>query len=342
MNARERFVAALDYDQPDRLPVVYHPCTAGLYVHGQPLADLLTAHPPDNPISFEHLPGPPAEAVDAQGRYHEFRVDGWGAEWEYLIFGVAGHPSRYPVTNWAQSDSYQLPAVPACSGPEFEAARAWLDEQKRSWFLSGGGISLFERLHAISPLEDLLLAIGLSEPGLLAFLERLEVYWHACLDRDLALGHDAIWFGDDWGTQTGPIISPAAFDRLFAPIYARLFARVKAAGARVFFHSCGAQGPIFDRLLELGIDLIWPQIGWFEADPARIEACRDRGVAFYVHPDRQRLVPLGRPDEIRAEMRRYGELGRRLGGGVVFYVEIENDAPWANAMALVEGISAAR
>ena len=342
MTPRERFQAALDYTRPDHAPVVYHPCTAGLHVLGQPLLDLLRAHPSDNPIAFDHLPAPPADAVDEQGRYHEFRVDGWGAEWEYLIFGVAGHPSRYPIVDWAQAEAYTLPAVPPSSGADFEAARAWLSTQQQHYLMPGGGISLFERLHAISPLETLLTAIGLREPGLMAFLERLEAYWQACLDRDLALGHDAIWFGDDWGTQTGPIISPAAFDRLFAPIYARLFARVKAAGARVFFHSCGALGPIFDRLLDLGIDLIWPQIGWFEQDPTRIEACAARRVAFYVHPDRQRLVPLGTPDEIRAEMRRYADLGRRLGGGVVFYVEIENDAPWANVVALVEGIDAAR
>jgi hypothetical protein len=35
-------------------------------------------------------------------------------------------------------------------------------------------------------------------------------------------------------------------------------------------------------------------------------------------------------------------LGRRLGGGVIFYVEIENDAPWANVEALVESIDAER
>lgn len=334
MTERERFVAALDYAAPDRLPVVYHPCTAGLYRHGQPLADLLRAHPSDNPIGFDTLPAPPAEAIDADGRYHEFITDGWGVENEYLIYGIAGHPSRQPIGDWSRSDDYALPQPPS--------GRAEPIGGRDRWFIAGGGVSIFERLHALSPFEELLMAVATREPGLLAFLERLEAYWSACIAHDLARGVDAVWFGDDWGTQTGPIIAPAAFDALFAPIYERLFTQIKAAGARVFFHSCGALGTLWDRLLDLGIDLIWPQIGWFEADPARIAACRERDVAFYVHPDRQRLVPLGTPEQIRAEMRRYGDLGRSLGGGVIFYVEIENDAPWDNCVALVEGIAASR
>jgi hypothetical protein len=342
MTKRQRFLAALTYSTPDRLPVIYHPCTAGLHVHGRKLADLLAAHPPDNPITFDDLPAPPADAIDSSGRYHEFLTDGWGTEWQYLIFGIAGHPSRYPINDWAEADAYVLPPEPVSEGPDFEVARDALAAQKAEYFMAGGGAAIFERLHGVAALDETLLALGLGEPGLMRFLARLEAYWAACIDHWLALGIDAVWFGDDWGTQNGPIVSPALFDRVFAPVYERLFARIKAGGARVFFHSCGALGPIFDRLLDLGIDLLWPQIGWFEQDPARIEACRERGVSFYVHPDRQRLVPLGTPAEIRAEMRRYAELGRRMGGGVVFYVEIENDAPWANVEALIESIDAER
>lgn len=77
---------------------------------------------------------------------------------------------------------------------------------------------------------------------------------------------------------------------------------------------------------------------WFESNPAHLAACRERKVGFYVHPDRQRLIPLGTPAEIRAEIRRYADLGRRLGGGAIFYVEIENDAPLAHVVALLEAI----
>jgi hypothetical protein len=342
MTSRERFFRTLNYDQPDRLPVVIHASTAGLYVHGQKLLELFRQYPPDHPAAFDTLPAPPSTAFDAQGRYHERKTDDWGVEWEYLIFGIAGHPSRYPIADWEQADAYAFPGLWPTTGPDFERPRAELQRNKAQYFMAGGGISIFEKLHALHPMDGLLLALASEEPGLFRFLERLERHWNDIIDYHLALGYDAIWFGDDWGTQTAPIISPAMFRDIFRPIYKRLFARVKAGGARVFFHSCGALGPIFDELLDLGIDLIWPQIRWFESDPARIAACRERKVGFYVHPDRQRLIPLGTPAEIRAEIRRYADLGRRLGGGVVFYVEIENDAPFENVAALMEAIGEGR
>jgi len=58
----------------------------------------------------------------------------------------------------------------------------------------------------------------------------------------------------------------------------------------------------------------------------------------YAYPDRQKLIPLGTPAEIRGTIRRYAELGRQMGGGVIFYVEIENDAPFENVRALIEAI----
>lgn len=338
MLPRERFLRTLSYAGPDRLPVVYHPSPAGLHVHGQKLLDLFQRFPPDNPIEFHDLPTPDPEAVAPDGSYRELQTDAWGTVWEHLIFGVAGHPYTYPIPDWKSIDALVFPPTPLPKGPTFEEERARLRLQKERFLTTGGGISIFERLHALRPIDDILMALADGDRGLTRLLERLEAYWTEVIGYQIALGVDAIWFGDDWGTQTAPIISPTLFRNVFRPIYARLFDLVKSAGARVFFHSCGDLGPIFDDLLDLGIDLIWPQISWFEANPHRMALCRERRVAFYVHPDRQRLVPLGTPNAIRAEMRRYAELGHSLNGGVIFYVEIENDAPFENIRTLIESI----
>jgi len=115
-------------------------------------------------------------------------------------------------------------------------------------------------------------------------------------------------------------------------------APVKAAGRRVFFHTCGFLGGIFDELLDLGIDGMWPQIGLFDSDSRYAEMCRERKIAIYVHPDRQRLIPFGTPQEIDAAIRAYAEKYRRMNGGGIFHVEMENDAPWENVEALVRAI----
>ncbi len=332
MTPRERMRRAIGYDDPDRLPVVYHPSPAGLHVHGERLLELFRRYPPDNRISFTGIPGTDVP-VDGDGRYHEFLTDDWGTVWEHRIYGIAGHPYRYPIPDLERCDEYRFPDPPPVSRSDPEP-----DRDPR-YFEASGTVSIFERLHALHPMDGVLLALAERDPAVLRLLARLEAYWRRRIDGFLASGADAVWFGDDWGAQTGPLVSPAMFREVFAPVYERLFARVTQGGARVFFHSCGALGAIFDDLLALGIDLIWPQIRWFESDPERLELCRDRGVAFYVHPDRQELIPRGTPDAIRAEIRRYADRGREMGGGVVFYVEIENDAPFENVGALIESIA---
>jgi len=338
LTPRERILRTLAYDKPDRLPVIYSPSAAGLYVHGRKLLDLFAHYPSDNSIAQAEVVYPPAETIDAAGRYHELKTDAWGTEWEYLIFGVAGHPWRYPINDWARADAFRFPELPAETGAEFEKHRAAVREKQQRYFVCEGWVSIFERLHALHPMDGLLMALATGEPGLLRFLDRLEHYWNQMIDYYLAVGLHAIWFADDWGTQQTSIISPEMFREIFRPMYARMFARVKQGGGRVFFHSCGYLGPIFDELLDLGIDLIWPQIGWFEGEPERMAMCKEREVAFYVHPDRQKLIPLGTPREIRDEIKRYAKLGHKLGGGMIFHVEMENDAPFENVKALVEAI----
>jgi len=60
---RERMLRAFDFANPDRLPVYYHPSTAGLQVHGQKLLDLFRAYPPDNDLEFDGLPQPDPAGV---------------------------------------------------------------------------------------------------------------------------------------------------------------------------------------------------------------------------------------------------------------------------------------
>jgi hypothetical protein len=201
-----------------------------------------------------------------------------------------------------------------------------------------GWISLFERLHALRPMDEVLVDLASRDPDLLAFLDRLTEYWHEVIDYLLDTGVDVVMFGDDWGTQSAPIVSPALFRDLFRPRYAEPMGRVHRAGRRVFLHCCGQVGPLLEDFIELGIDGYWPQIGCYDLDELA-PRFRDHGVAMYLHPDRQRLVPHGRPEEIEAVIGAYAERYHALGGGGIFYVELENDVPWENARTLIESIA---
>ena len=327
---------AFDFGNPDRLPVYYHASTAGLYVHGRKLLDLFQAYPPDNAATFDAIPQPPKEARDSEGRYHELKADEFGTVWEHRIFGVAGHPLRYALQSW--SAPLPFPALPAPGSTEFEAARKTIAEQKRNYLTFGGWISLFEKLHALRPFEEVLMDLADGSRALLAFLDRLVEYRHRQIEQHLGAGTDVLVLGDDWGTQTGLLISPAIFRRVFKPRIGELIAHARSGGARVLYHTCGAAQPLYQDLVESGINALWHQSGLYGPESFARAAAENRTLLF-LHPDRQYLVPRGTPDEIRNTIRRYRDIHMRLGGGAVFYVEIENDAPFENVEALVKAVN---
>src|SRR5450759_2319761 len=67
---------------------------------------------------------------------------------------------------------------------------------------------------------------------------------------------DAVAFFDDWGTQKGMIISPAAWRRFFKPRYLHQFALAHRLGLKVYFHCCGYYPQIIPDLIEIGVDML--------------------------------------------------------------------------------------
>ena len=337
MTSRQRMLDALNYNHPDRIPVVYHPSPAGLLAHGQKLLDLFNQHPPDNPVNFDRLPELKPGTVDANGRYHEVRTDEWGTTWEWLIYGLYGHPKGFPLANLAAAQDYVFPPAPDIGDASFLADRARVELEKRDYFVISGGVTIFEKLCALRPMDELLVDLLTGDPALLGVLDRLVDHMLRVVKYQLALGVDGIFFGDDWGTQNAPIVSPKLFREVFKPRYRALMEPIQRAGCQVCFHSCGSLGELFDDLLDLGIDVFWPQILRYDEETlARI--CKEHRVTIYLHPDRQRLIPLGTPAEIEARIAAYAERYHALGGGCIFYVEIENDAPFENVKALIESV----
>ena len=338
-NSRQRMLDTFNYTNPDRIPVVYHPSRAGLYVHGQKLIDLFNSYPPDNPIRFDTIPFPASNAFEANGDYHEIIVDEWGTGWEYRIFGIAGHPKTYPFASWKEGhDIYKFPEVPVINSTTFNDDKRTTLINKEKYLIFNCWISIFERLHALRPIDEMLMDLLIGEENALAFINRLVDYWMKVIDYNIAIGTDVFVFGDDWGSQSSTLTSPELFREIFTPLYQKLFKKIIDAGCLVFLHCCGHMGELLDDFIELGIRGLWPQIKLYEHDESFIKKCRDNKIAVYIHPDRQQLIPLGTPQQISDYIKQTAAKYKKLGGGGIFYVEIENDAPFENVKALIESI----
>jgi uroporphyrinogen decarboxylase len=329
---------AIEFSGPDRIPLFYHKSGAGLFRHGRKLQDLFRRYPPDNAVSFDVIPTPAPGTIRPDGSYLLRTTDEWGTVWEDRVIGLQGQPCEHPIHSLDEIERYKLPAPPACSGPAFEAERAAVRQLKNDYLVFDGWILLFERLQELMPAEEAFVNIGLEERPFLDLLDRITEYNMQAVRSMLTKGADVIFFGDDWASQQGPIISPDQFRRLFRPRLQPLFDAIRAAGAKVLIHCCGQMGALFDEFVEMRFDCIWHQVNRYEAQEFA-DRCRRRKVAAFIHPDRQDLIPRGTPDQIRRYIRRYADIYHRLNGGGVFYVEIENDAPFENAEALITAVN---
>ena len=148
------------------------------------------------------------------------------------------------------------------------------------------------------------------------------------------------WMGDDWGMQTGPIMSPAVFRTVFKPRYRRLTDLVKSkTKAKVCLHTCGATYWILQDLIDAGIDVVHPlqPTAKGNEDPVRLK--RDYGdrLSFYSNIANTTILPHGKPEEVAQEVRRK-IAALAPGGGYVFSGghNLQADVPPANIVALFD------
>ena len=151
---------------------------------------------------------------------------------------------------------------------------------------------------------------------------------------------DVVGEADDLGGQDRPLFSPATYRSLVKPLHRELFAFLRArTAAKVFFHTCGAVRDLVPDLVEIGIDILNPvQVSAAGMDGAALKREFGRDLAFWGGGvDTQRILGLGTPDEVRAEVRRrIADL--RDGGGFVFAAvhNIQPNVPAANLVAMWE------
>jgi len=147
---------------------------------------------------------------------------------------------------------------------------------------------------------------------------------------------------DDFGTQTGLMISPAIFHEFYRPHMVRATELASSFGFIVFHHDDGAIRPLIPDLLETGIDVLNP-VQWRcpGMDPTELKDSFGEQICFHGGIDNQHVMPFGTPDDVRAEVAdNMGTLGRDGTGYIVAPCHnLQLNTPVENILALYETAS---
>ncbi|MCS7223339.1 MAG: hypothetical protein NZ959_02080 [Armatimonadetes bacterium] len=327
MTSRERVIAAIRFEGPDRIPFHHAVFPGALWRHGQKLVDLLNSLPDDFGNNSFTIPPKP----EGEGLFQTF-TDEWGSQWVMLKGYTTGEVKKPALEDWGRLKDYRLPPHP----PEthFAGFRARLEAGNHSWFSLGSGGTLFERLQFLRGTENLLIDLAEDRSELHELADRIVKWNKGLIEKYLKAGADGIAFADDWGAQNRLLISPQKWRSFFKPRYQILFDLVKDAGRFIFFHTDGWTVDIWDDFIEMGVDVLNPQHPLFPKEV--IEKKLAGRVCVRSDLDRQKILPFGTPEEVREHVRETVELFGRFNGGLILHGEVGPDLPFENIVAMYQ------
>ena len=185
--------------------------------------------------------------------------DSWGCVWENSEEGLQGLVKISPLSDWSKLKNY-IPPNPDLSSEwgsiNWEIIKNSLKYLKKTEFLLGAQVRLWERLHFLRGYENVMLDLAENSEELLSLVNIITDYNIKYIKNWLKTGVDGISFSDDWGSQESLMINPNQWRKIFKPCYKRMFDAVRSEGKQVFFHSDGNIVEIIKDIIQIGATII--------------------------------------------------------------------------------------
>jgi uroporphyrinogen decarboxylase len=149
---------------------------------------------------------------------------------------------------------------------------------------------------------------------------------------------DVFMMGDDVGMQTGPLLSLEMWRRYFKEGFKTYIDIAHQYGVPVMYHTCGDVKQFIPDFIECGLDILQSlQPHATNMDIKQLKKEFGKRISFQGGMDIQHILPLGTVEEVR-QMVRYAMDSAKEGGGYIICTahNIQVDTPIQNIVALFE------
>lgn len=345
MNSYERVVCCLEHEPADRLPLdgTFHPeVWERLEAHfgtkrRDEIRDALG-------LDFQHAGMGPSEAFKARatatrrGLYVIHPDGSWEDEWGVrILYDRQERYYRFTYQPLAEDDALATYQFPDLDAPGRFRTRTAPGPKEHP--LICGISNLFKLTWHLRGLDRMLMDIVGNVDYAEALLDRA-LAWNLDLVRRLAaIGVDVLGCVGDISMQTGMMMSPAVWRRLFKPREAQVVAEAKRAGIRYcYFHTDGNPTAILDDLVEIGFDMLDP-VQPEAVDPAEIKRRYGKRLTLHGVVSAQQTLPFGSVADVRAEvLQRIRTCG--YDGGLIIAGNnvVQPDVPLENVLAMYDTV----
>ena len=375
MSPRERVLAAIHHEQPDRVPIIigtsnttsmkikpYRRLKEMLgvqakdrYIYDWP--ELGTAAPDE--IILERLHGDARGVLDrfpehVYQRNHKRPpgtpfYDDWDTGSTEIQPGV-WFPSIHPLADATTIDAIENYPWPDMDDPTRvahvrEQAQKLAEENRYAIIATPWLLFPLERAFAMQGMDKFLLNLALHPDFAGALLKKHAELCKQLMGnflRELGDNVDIIKIGDDLGMQDRLMISPKMYRKILKPIHADYIAFIKErTRAKVFFHTDGDVFDLIEDFIEIGVDILNPiqTSAGKMADLPELKRRFGKEIVFCGAIDTQRILPHGTPEEVKLEVRRVIEILGPGGGYMVASVHtIMDEVPAENILAMVDAV----
>jgi uroporphyrinogen decarboxylase len=356
MESRERFLATIRREVPDRPPLYlsFTPqmaqkvCDAEGFAYEEPIDSFLSTR-------ISHMGLCTALGADAIGiaatppdiSPTTTSTDGlitneWGMMFRNA--GLYNEFSSFPLAHAETlADIEKYPFFEPNDPSRFVLAREAVQQYKNTKaIIADLECSIFETAWYLTGMEKFLMDIMLEAPYVEALLDRI-AYINTETGKELIrAGADVIWCGDDFGSQQSTIMDIDTWRHYFKPRIRKMFDAFRSVNPdiKIAWHSCGAIGSLIPEFIDLGLDILNPiQPLATGMEPEKLKREFGNDLIFFGGICVQNLLPNGTPEKIKEEtQRRAAVLGSNGGYIIAPAHNIQPDTPVENVLALCSAV----
>ena len=311
MTSRERVRRALTFQTPDRVPRQLWALPGVIKTRNDEYESLLSRFPLDfGDVDVKYGRGRRIRGVEYEVGTN---VDAWGCVWHVAEPGVLGEVKAPPLADWSSLDSWQLPWELLREADFSKVNSSYAASEK--FIIGGGQTRPFERMQFLRGTENLFLDLAYGSREVFRLRDMLHEFFCEEMRMWAATDVDAVGFMDDWGTQRSLLVSPSFWRSFFKPLYKDYCDIIRGSGKFVFFHSDGNIESIYPDLIEIGITAVNSQL--FCMDIEKLGRLYKGKITFNGEIDRQRVLPFGTVEDVRAAVRRVRNALWDPRGGVI-------------------------
>lgn len=376
MNSRERVLASLNHEEPDRMPIVIGANnTTGIKMDTyKGIKELIDVEAPDEYLY--RWPELGTAKLDEETT-QRLGVDVRGVldlePAEVLERNEQREPGSPYINSWGSGQVQTGPGEwfpgvhplsDADSVEDVEEYDGWPDmtdptrvahvEERAKQLAEEGEYAIMGTPWLLFPLERAFAMQGMdvflqnlvrnrefAEALLKKITEKCKTLMDAFLE-ELGDNVDIIGIGDDLGTQESLLMSPRTYRDILKPIHDDYISFIKErTDAKVFFHTDGDVFPLIEDFIEIGVDILNP-IQTSAGKMANLSELKEQfgdEIVFCGAIDTRETLPEGSPEDVRREVKR---VIKKLGPGGGYMVSavhtIMDEVPAENVLAMVDAV----